>query len=108
VLTINQVFEILIRWVETSDWKQALYSVVPKRKFQGSGPRNDKDVGRKQVEVWEEGTEEQDHDAADVEVIDAMASGQTGISHKTSTEAPGANHAENITASDRPIISKVQ
>lgn len=34
VLTVNQVFEILIHWTESRDWEQALYSVVPKRKFQ--------------------------------------------------------------------------
>ena len=35
VLTVNQVFEILAKWVETRDWEEALYSVVPKRKFEG-------------------------------------------------------------------------
>jgi tRNA (guanine9-N1)-methyltransferase len=35
VLTVNQVFEILVKWVETKDWEEALYSVVPKRKFEG-------------------------------------------------------------------------
>ncbi|KAJ8517960.1 hypothetical protein ONZ45_g4897 [Pleurotus djamor] len=35
VLTVNQVLEILVKWVETRDWEQALYAVVPKRKFRG-------------------------------------------------------------------------
>jgi len=41
VLTVNQVFEILVKWVETRDWEEALYSVIPKRKFVGSGSTPD-------------------------------------------------------------------
>jgi tRNA (guanine9-N1)-methyltransferase len=33
VLTVNQCFEILVKWVETKSWEEALYSVIPKRKF---------------------------------------------------------------------------
>ena len=40
MLTVNQVFEILIKWVETKDWEQSLYSVIPKRKFQHEGKGN--------------------------------------------------------------------
>ena len=40
MLTVNQVFEILIKWVETKDWEQSLYSVIPKRKFQQEGKGN--------------------------------------------------------------------
>ncbi|KAI9057409.1 hypothetical protein FKP32DRAFT_1598279 [Trametes sanguinea] len=39
VLTVNQTFEILLKWVETRDWEQALYSVIPKRKFNTEGRR---------------------------------------------------------------------
>ncbi|KAF8638591.1 hypothetical protein AX17_002132 [Amanita inopinata Kibby_2008] len=37
VLTVNQVFEILVKWVETRNWEEALFSVMPKRKFQAGG-----------------------------------------------------------------------
>jgi len=33
VLTVNQVVEILLHWNHSKDWKEALYSVMPKRKF---------------------------------------------------------------------------
>ncbi|EAU84404.2 tRNA (guanine-N(1)-)-methyltransferase [Coprinopsis cinerea okayama7 len=41
VLTVNQCFEILLKWVETRDWEEALYSVIPKRKFQAGEKGND-------------------------------------------------------------------
>lgn len=41
---MNQVFEILVKWVETRDWEKALYSVIPKRKFvDGGNTRKDDD-----------------------------------------------------------------
>ena len=40
MLTVNQVFEILIKWVETKDWEQSLYSVIPNRNFQHEGRGN--------------------------------------------------------------------
>lgn len=53
VLTVNQCFEILLKWVETKDWEEALYSVIPKRKFQ-TGEKGSKatsgEAGDKPVE----------------------------------------------------------
>jgi tRNA (guanine9-N1)-methyltransferase len=37
VLTVNQVFEILVKWAETRDWELALNHVMPKRKFNAEG-----------------------------------------------------------------------
>ena len=39
VLTVNQIFEIMAKWVQTRSWEEALYAVVPERKFQ-TGERN--------------------------------------------------------------------
>ena len=38
---MNQVFEILVKWVETRDWELSLYSVIPKRKFQDGVSREE-------------------------------------------------------------------
>ncbi|KAF8335035.1 guanine-1-methyltransferase-domain-containing protein [Cantharellus anzutake] len=36
ILTVNQVFDILLQWVETRDWELALREVMPKRKMKPS------------------------------------------------------------------------
>ena len=33
VLTINQVLEIMLHWLQTHDWEKAFMQVIPKRKM---------------------------------------------------------------------------
>lgn len=55
VLTVNQVFEILLQWVETRDWEQSLLAVMPKRKFVHKGNPEE------QNELPSQGSEVDDH-----------------------------------------------
>lgn len=32
-MTVNQVLEIMLRWLESRSWEKALLDVIPKRKF---------------------------------------------------------------------------
>ncbi len=43
MLTVNQVFEIMLKWVETRDWETSLYAVIPKRKFLSGGKNGEKE-----------------------------------------------------------------
>jgi len=33
VLTVNQVFEIMVKWLEEGDWETAILTVMPQRKL---------------------------------------------------------------------------
>ena len=56
VLTVNQVVEILLHWNKSRDWKEALYSVMPKRKFKR--PEDNQKEKATEVVVGEPGQED--------------------------------------------------
>ncbi|KIY73927.1 hypothetical protein CYLTODRAFT_341124 [Cylindrobasidium torrendii FP15055 ss-10] len=67
VLTVNQVFDILVRWVEHVDWHEAMLAVMPQRKYhQGNGskdatkgPQTEMEGELEEVEGWAEEEEEE-------------------------------------------------
>jgi tRNA (guanine9-N1)-methyltransferase len=65
-LTVNQVFEILVKWAETKDWEEALYSVIPKRKFHQGG-KGSHDAGKDGITVVAEADESADEAAGEEE-----------------------------------------
>ncbi|KAI0355403.1 hypothetical protein OH77DRAFT_1589872 [Trametes cingulata] len=101
VLTVNQTFEILLKWVETRSWEQALYSVIPKRKFNANGRRRggggsskgggsvrDSDDETSEGEAVE-GDAEEGTDGV-VKVIDVAALEETADASQ-----PGSEHAKD-------------
>ncbi|XP_019098028.1 PREDICTED: tRNA (guanine(9)-N1)-methyltransferase-like [Camelina sativa] len=58
VLTVNQVLEILVKFLETRDWKTAFFTVIPQRKRTGLDP-----VGSSKLEPLSEEHQEEDADA---------------------------------------------
>lgn len=63
VLTVNQVFDIMVKYNEVHDWRAAFETVIPKRKFKTEG-RNAARRGHKRA--WEErGSVEGEEEGAD-------------------------------------------
>ncbi|KAM0756171.1 hypothetical protein T439DRAFT_351887 [Meredithblackwellia eburnea MCA 4105] len=60
VLTVNQVFEIMVKWIETRDWKEAMLGVMPSRKFSDEARVRGKD--KKGKGGSEDGEQEEDEE----------------------------------------------
>lgn len=69
VLTVNQVFEILVKWAETKDWETALASVVPKRKMTEAEKARVKAAGEVYDGEGEEVEEVDDDEGKEVEEL---------------------------------------
>ncbi|CAA0408269.1 unnamed protein product [Arabidopsis thaliana] len=57
VLTVNQVLEILVKFLETRDWKTAFFTVIPQRKRTGLDPVDCSKLEHISEEHQEEDTE---------------------------------------------------
>lgn len=102
VLTVNQAFEILLRWVETRDWEKALWAVVPKRKFQ-EGRRRGK--GGKVSEAGDtaegqEDVEDGGEDADDIESAIVLDERTLEDAEDDEVDDPRNGHDEDVANAD--------
>ncbi|KAJ6756802.1 TRNA (GUANINE-9-) METHYLTRANSFERASE [Salix purpurea] len=57
VLTVNQVVEILLKFVETKEWKTSFFQVIPQRKRGETDPEEPEGVDREELEDEDEPSE---------------------------------------------------
>ncbi|KAJ1762838.1 tRNA (guanine(9)-N(1))-methyltransferase, partial [Coemansia sp. RSA 1591] len=70
VITVNQIFEILVKFVEAGDWKQAFLEVIPQRKFNEGKGGGAKVVKGAVAEDAEDVDEDADENTDEAEVSD--------------------------------------
>lgn len=46
----NQVFDILLQWIEHRDWERALLAVMPKRKFSQTTKKGETSVQQEEID----------------------------------------------------------
>ncbi|KAG8763587.1 tRNA (guanine(9)-N(1))-methyltransferase [Ceratobasidium sp. 423] len=64
VLTVNQVFDILVHWVTTRNWEEAMQKVMPKRKFNANGKKGKRSQGQAGDGNGEEASDNEDEGPA--------------------------------------------
>jgi tRNA (guanine9-N1)-methyltransferase len=81
VLTINQVLEIMLQWLESQDWEKSFMHVIPKRKLpeaqqdKGAGSGNDNGDGEQE---GQEVSSLEDEDSGDHVEIPGISVPETG------------------------------
>jgi tRNA (guanine9-N1)-methyltransferase len=85
VLTVNQVLEIMLRWLETKDWEKAFKTIIPPRKLPEG--RQDNAVTADGMENGKEinQSERNESESEQVESLDEDGNDSQGV-HETLDE----------------------
>jgi len=117
VLTVNQVVEILLNFLETRDWKEAFFKVIPQRKRGGGeDDAETEDAGGKDAEdlakmgsADEDGLEaDDDEDVEEEEDIDGFVNKKQRIeqAEDAARKVAGADVVEDFEDGEKESIKE--
>ena len=118
VLTVNQVVEILLNFLETRDWKEAFFKVIPQRKRGGGkDDAETEDAGGEDAEdlakmgsADEDGLEaDDDEDVEEEEDINGFVNKKQRIeqAEDAARKVAGADVVEDVEDGEKESIKEV-